>query len=212
MQPISGAMSQVIKVASLLLVLAVLVNLSTAQNDGDSTLPPEDQLTEDNYTSAFPIVCTQNGCIEGVAQPGYQIAEYEAFFGIPYAEPPVGDLRFAVSTRAKDFYARLSHNFIAYLLLNQIIKWNWLCRRIMAALVPSTNIYLPFGSLRGCWCRLQHHMPHSVAITVNSSNFLPASLRTITVVTYHVFFALSSGAVCAYAATVVRITCTSYFH
>lgn len=106
MQSISAAMSQVIKIAALLL-LAVLVNFSIAQNDGDSTLPPVDQLTEENFTSAFPIVCTQNGCIEGVAQPGYQIDEYEAFFGIPYAEPPVGDLRFAVSTRARYVYVRI---------------------------------------------------------------------------------------------------------
>lgn len=106
MQSISAAMCEVIKIASLLL-LAVSVNLSTAQNDGDSTLPPVDQLTEENFTSAFPIVCTQNGCIEGVAQPGYQIEEYEAFFGIPYAEPPVGDLRFAVSARAINVYVRL---------------------------------------------------------------------------------------------------------
>lgn len=72
-------------------------HLSAAQDVIDTTVPPVTQLTEDNYTSVFPIVCTRNGCIEGVAQPGYQINEYEAFFGIPYAEPPIGDLRFAVS-------------------------------------------------------------------------------------------------------------------
>lgn len=54
-------------------------------------------LTEDNFTSVFPIVCTSDGCIEGVARPGFQIDEYESFFGIPYAEAPVGKLRFAVS-------------------------------------------------------------------------------------------------------------------
>lgn len=54
-------------------------------------------LTEDNFTSVFPIVCTSDGCIEGRATPGFQIDEYESFFGIPYAEPPVGPLRFAVS-------------------------------------------------------------------------------------------------------------------
>lgn len=55
------------------------------------------QLTEDNFTSIFPIVCTEDGCIEGRATPGYQTEEYESFFGIPYAEPPVGKLRFAAS-------------------------------------------------------------------------------------------------------------------
>lgn len=63
-----------------------------------TTTPAATQpLTEDNFTSIFPIVCTEDGCIEGRATPGYQIDEYESFFGIPYAEPPVGKLRFAVS-------------------------------------------------------------------------------------------------------------------
>lgn len=53
-------------------------------------------LTEDNFTSVFPIVCIADGCIEGRATPGFQIDEYESFFAIPYAEPPVGKLRFAV--------------------------------------------------------------------------------------------------------------------
>lgn len=54
-------------------------------------------LTEANFTSIFPIVCTEDGCVEGRATPGYQIDEYESFFGIPYAEPPIGKLRFSVS-------------------------------------------------------------------------------------------------------------------
>lgn len=64
-------------------------------NEAESSVSPP--LTEDNFTSVFPIVCTVDGCIEGRATPGYQIDEYESFFGIPYAEAPVGKLRFAVS-------------------------------------------------------------------------------------------------------------------
>lgn len=64
-------------------------------NDGESLASTP--LTEDNFTSVFPIVCTADGCIEGRATPGYQIDEYESFFGIPYAEAPIGKLRFAVS-------------------------------------------------------------------------------------------------------------------
>lgn len=64
-------------------------------------------LTEDNFTSVFPIVCVAEGCVEGRATPGFQIDEYESFFGIPYAEPPVGKLRFAVSNLQK-----ISHQFV----------------------------------------------------------------------------------------------------
>lgn len=60
------------------------------------TLAAQSPLTEDNFTSVFPIVCFADGCIEGRATPGFQIDEYESFFAIPYAEPPVGKLRFAV--------------------------------------------------------------------------------------------------------------------
>lgn len=60
-------------------------------------------LTEDNFTSVFPIVCiADGGCIEGRATPGFSIDEYESFFAIPYAEPPVGKLRFAVRESHKN--------------------------------------------------------------------------------------------------------------
>lgn len=74
----------------------VISSLSRPINDETFLTPP---LTEDNFTSVFPIVCTLDGCIEGRATPGFQIDEYESFFGIPYAEPPIGRLRFAVSNQ-----------------------------------------------------------------------------------------------------------------
>lgn len=54
-------------------------------------------VAEDGYTSPFPVVCVANGCIEGIAQTGYLIESFEAFLGVPYAEPPIGNLRFSVS-------------------------------------------------------------------------------------------------------------------
>lgn len=44
------------------------------------------------------IVCGNSlGCLKGVYMPGYQIKRFEAYLGIPYALPPVGELRFSVS-------------------------------------------------------------------------------------------------------------------
>lgn len=76
-------------------LLPLLMSLVPALSSALSR--PQLKLTEANFTSVFPIVCTLNGCIEGIAKTGYQTDEFEAFFGIPYAEPPIGELRFAVS-------------------------------------------------------------------------------------------------------------------
>jgi len=38
------------------------------------------------------------GCLKGTYRRGYQSERFEAFMGIPYALPPVGDLRFSVSS------------------------------------------------------------------------------------------------------------------
>lgn len=73
-------------------------------------------LTEDNFTSVFPIVCTSDGCVEGRATPGYQIDEYESFFGIPYAEAPVGKLRFAVSNECNQFASHSLYTSIPFFL------------------------------------------------------------------------------------------------
>ena len=42
-------------------------------------------------------VCFKNGCVKGTLMDGYQIESFEAFMGIPYAKPPLGNLRFEVS-------------------------------------------------------------------------------------------------------------------
>lgn len=44
-----------------------------------------------------PLVCIADGCIIGTERDGLDGSQYEAFFGIPYARPPVEKLRFRVS-------------------------------------------------------------------------------------------------------------------
>lgn len=42
-------------------------------------------------------VCLQDlGCLKGTEMPGFQTDSFEAFLGIPFAQPPVGELRFKV--------------------------------------------------------------------------------------------------------------------
>jgi carboxylesterase type B len=45
-----------------------------------------------------PLVTTTLGELEGVWQTSAKGLQYAAFMGIPYAQPPVGDLRFEVSS------------------------------------------------------------------------------------------------------------------
>lgn len=44
-----------------------------------------------------PVVSTVQGRVRGVQIPGTDGVPYDAFYGIPFAQPPVGRLRFAVS-------------------------------------------------------------------------------------------------------------------
>lgn len=53
-------------------------------------------LTIFGNASAAPRVCSETGCISGTIRQGFQTDYFEAFMGIPFAKPPVGELRFAV--------------------------------------------------------------------------------------------------------------------
>lgn len=73
-------------------VLLFLVLILTA------ALVASDQTTLDEAHSTsnlHPEVCTTEGCLFGVYKRGNE-HPYKAFYGIPYAAPPVGPLRFKV--------------------------------------------------------------------------------------------------------------------
>ncbi|XP_055685328.1 juvenile hormone esterase-like [Lutzomyia longipalpis] len=47
----------------------------------------------EKLTYSEPEVCAKAGCVRGKVESG-RLKPYDAFYGIPYAEPPVGKLRF----------------------------------------------------------------------------------------------------------------------
>ena len=47
------------------------------------------------------VVTTRSGKVRGVREVGGNGAEVDLFWGIPYAEPPIGDLRFRSPRKGK---------------------------------------------------------------------------------------------------------------
>ncbi|GAB0089996.1 hypothetical protein DMENIID0001_046270 [Sergentomyia squamirostris] len=54
---------------------------------------PEGKMSDIYGTHNGPEVCAKDGCVRGKYESGWK-KPYEAFYGIPYAEPPIGKLRF----------------------------------------------------------------------------------------------------------------------
>lgn len=48
------------------------------------------------YTEDVPVVSTKLGKIAGVFEESYNGKTFSAFYGIPFAKPPIGVLRFQV--------------------------------------------------------------------------------------------------------------------
>lgn len=58
-----------------------------------------------------PIVEVQSGLVRGIVEKHEDGFDYYAFKGIPYAEPPIGELRFKVSIRYYNKFIRMIDDF-----------------------------------------------------------------------------------------------------
>lgn len=77
----------------LLVVIATITRLVFAANNVTSAIS---EFPEYIKYPPRPLVCIKDGCIIGANKNGLENGQFEAFFGIPYAKPPLGKLRFKV--------------------------------------------------------------------------------------------------------------------
>ena len=60
-----------------------------------TSLPPLEVIEQEEITTRPPLlVTTQYGLVQGITLMAYRNETVSAFLGVPYAEPPVGGLRF----------------------------------------------------------------------------------------------------------------------
>lgn len=61
------------------------------------------------------VINTKQGSLRGLVFQSRNGAEYHAFMGIPFAKPPIGELRLEVNFMIFDFPSITKHVFLAHL-------------------------------------------------------------------------------------------------
>lgn len=79
----------------LVIFSAILVFCASSIQSSHEDHPPYNEVNTNIPKHSDQKVCIDNGCVQGKVETGNDKA-YEAFYGIPFALPPVGELRFKV--------------------------------------------------------------------------------------------------------------------
>lgn len=86
--------------------VSVVMLLLLCYSDGPTSTASTSTAASDAQSLDALTVCPPSvGCLKGAIRAGYQAERFEAFMGIPYALPPVGELRFSVGSVTR--YPRL---------------------------------------------------------------------------------------------------------
>ena len=80
-------------------------------------------LTNAAPTKSYETVQTQNGAITGHRAPNAK--DVWEYLGVPYAKPPLGDLRFAAPKKYNEKGPYKAANYVSTSLIGASISMNW---------------------------------------------------------------------------------------
>lgn len=86
---------QSVQAAVLVALACLLVSCSAAKSPESNTSPVNNNPYVFPKTSNRQTICLYDGCVQGKSEEG-NVRGYDAWYGIPFATPPLGPLRFRV--------------------------------------------------------------------------------------------------------------------